>query len=202
MQPYTPAPARPVVTYVLIGACIAMFALTAALPRAPIGAAALWPLDSYFQPWQIVTYAFLHGDLTHLAFNMLGIYMFGGELENVFGRRRYALLYFASVITAAIAQLAVGAYEQSPHPTIGASGGLFGLLLAFAMVFPRRTIVPLIPPIPMPAWLFVTIYACIELYLGVTGTLSGIAHFAHLGGLVGAFALLMLWRGQAQRRIR
>jgi len=83
-----------------------------------------------------------------------------------------------------------------------ASGGLFGLLLAFAMVFPKRTIVLLIPPIPMPAWLFVTLYAGIELYLGVTGTLEGIAHFAHLGGLVGGFAVLMHWRAQYARRLR
>jgi membrane associated rhomboid family serine protease len=79
-------------------------------------------------------------------------------------------------------------------PTVGASGGIFGLLLGFAMMFPRRKIVPLIPPIPMPAWVFVTLYGALELYLGVTGTASGIAHFAHLGGMIGGWIMLRRWR--------
>ena len=79
-------------------------------------------------------------------------------------------------------------------PTIGASGGVFGLLLAYAFLFPTRKVIPLIPPIPMPAWLFATLYAAVELFLGVTGTLSGIAHFAHLGGMVGSALVILQWR--------
>jgi membrane associated rhomboid family serine protease len=85
-------------------------------------------------------------------------------------------------------------------PTIGASGGLFGLLMGFALIFPHRTIVLLIPPIPLPAWLFVTLYGLIELTMGVTATASGIAHFAHLGGLVGGWLVIRYWRGQAPFR--
>jgi membrane associated rhomboid family serine protease len=88
-----------------------------------------------------------------------------------------------------------GVLASEPYPTIGASGGVFGLLLAFAMYFPRRIIVLLIPPIPMPAWLFVTLYGILELYLGVTGTEAGVAHFAHLGGMAGAWLMIQYWRG-------
>ena len=81
-----------------------------------------------------------------------------------------------------------------PYPTVGASGGVFGVLLAYAMVFPRRTVMLLIPPIPLPARVFVLLYGALELYLGVTGTAQGVAHFAHLGGMLGAWLLLRYWR--------
>jgi membrane associated rhomboid family serine protease len=163
---------------------------------------ALWPLQpidgqSYFHVWQIVTYAFLHStdNIAHLLFNMLGLWMFGAEIERCVGPRRLLACYFASVITAALTQLFVPALLGAPPaPTIGASGGVFGLLLAYALLFPHRKVIPLIPPIPMPAWVFATIYAGIELFLGVTGTLSGIAHFAHLGGMIGSALVVMRWR--------
>ena len=118
---------------------------------------ALWPLGSgNFGPWQLVTYAFLHGDVLHLFFNMLGLWMFGGELERLWGVRRFVQFYFASVLTAAAAQLVVTALMGSAFPTVGASGGLFGLLLAFGMMFPNRIIMPLFPPIPMKARTFGT----------------------------------------------
>ena len=202
MQPQPLPRATPYVTYTLIVACVVGFILQGNSPGPMLEYGALWPIDEYFQPWQVLTYSFLHGSPTHLIFNMLGVYMFGAELERLFGAQRFSALYFASVITAAIAQLMFSAYIHSATPTIGASGGLFGLLLAFAMIFPKRTIVPLIPPIPMPAWLFVTLYAGLELYLGVTGTMEGIAHFAHLGGLIGAFLLLTHWRRQHTRTLR
>src|SRR5882757_1171036 len=142
---------------------------------------ALWPLQpidgqSYFHLWQIVTYAFLHStdNITHLLFNMLGLWMFGAEIERYVGPRRLLACYFASVVTAALSQLFVPALLGAPPaPTIGASGGVFGLLLAYALLFPNRKVIPLIPPIPMPAWLFATLYAGLELFAGVTGTLSG-----------------------------
>jgi membrane associated rhomboid family serine protease len=190
----------PFVTYTLIAICVSMYVLTVSAPDLPLGMAALWPLGENFAPWQIFTYAFLHASPSHLLFNMIGVYMFGGELERLLGASRFAVLYFAGVLTAALAQLAFGAYTDSLNPTIGASGGLFGLLLAYAMIFPKRKILLLIPPIPMPAWLFVTLYASAELYFGVTGTLEGIAHFAHLGGLVGGFLVLTHWRLQYERK--
>jgi membrane associated rhomboid family serine protease len=162
----------------------------------------LWPVQpidgqSYFHFWQIVTYAFLHDTraITHLLFNMLGLYMFGAEIERYTGPRRLLACYFASVITAALAQLIVPPLLGAPPaPTIGASGGVFGLLLAYALMFPHRKVVPLIPPIPMPAWLFATLYAALELLLGVTGSLSGVAHFAHLGGMIGSALVVSRWR--------
>ncbi len=163
---------------------------------------ALWPLQRidgvhYFHWWQIVTYAFLHSTQTilHLLFNMLGLWMFGIQVERAVGPRRVLEIYFASVVAAAVSQLYVPVlFGARAEPTIGASGGVFGLLLVYAVLFPRQKVIPLIPPIPMPAWLFATLYAGVELVLGVTGTQSGVAHFAHLGGMIGAGLVLLRWR--------
>jgi membrane associated rhomboid family serine protease len=168
---------------------------------------ALWPwMDlgpgaPHFMPWQLVTYGFLHGGWTHLFFNMFAIFMFGGEIEQLFGRQRYIAYYFLCVIGAALMHLIVVQIANLPPvPAVGASGGVFGLLLAFGMTYPKRMIVLLIPPIPMPAWLFVTAYGAIELYLGVTQTQQGVAHFAHLGGMATGFVILRYWRAQRRRR--
>ena len=172
---------------------------------------ALWPLGTTavpggylgFQPWQVITYSFLHANVVHLFFNMFALYMFGGELERLFGQKRFLNLYFVGVITAAITQLVVSsASGGEPYPTVGASGGIFGLLLAYGIYFPNRTIVLLIPPIPLPARLFVILYGTLELYLGVTGTQEGVAHFAHLGGMLGALLLIQYWRGRPPFRMR
>lgn len=167
---------------------------------------ALWPIDGSpfgssvgFLPWQLVTYALLHGGLLHLALNGFAIFMFGPPIERLLGSRAFAVYFVACVIGAAVAQLATIRFaigDAAPYPTVGASGGVFGLLLAFAMFYPTQRILLLIPPIPMPAWLFVTLYGALELYLGVTGTRSGIAHFAHLGGLVTGLVLILYWRGR------
>ena len=186
----------PPATQALILSCVVVFLLQS-LGVDGLAFFALWPVDSgNFMPWQVVSYAFLHGGLSHLVFNMFGLFMFGAELERVWGSKRFLVFYFASVIVAALTQLLVAAWSGSPNPTVGASGGLFGLLVGFAMLFPHRRIVPLIPPIPMPAWLFVVIYGVIELFLGVTGSMSGVAHFAHLGGILGGWLTLRYWRGQ------
>lgn len=155
---------------------------------------ALWPLDFGFQPWQLLTYSLLHGGLLHLTVNMIGLVSFGRELEAWWGTKAFLQFWTASVLSAAVVQLAVTAASGATAPTVGASGGLFGLLLGFAMMFPKRRILLLIPPIPMPAWLFVLLFGALELYLGVTGTAPGIAHFAHLGGMLGGFWMLQRWR--------
>jgi len=187
----------PPLTQALIITNVVVFMLQQLFGRAFTQMFALWPLSSgWFMPWQVVSYAFLHGNLTHIAFNMFGIWMFGRELEGLWGKQRLATFYLASVLMAAALQLLVASTLGIMAPTIGASGGLFGLMLGFAMMFPRRTIVPLIPPIPMPAWLFVTLYGLVELILGVTGSASGIAHFAHLGGLLGGWLVIVYWRHQ------
>jgi membrane associated rhomboid family serine protease len=133
---------------------------------------------------------------------MFALFMFGSDIERVFGQRRFLAYYFACVVTAAAAQLVVSAASGAPYPTVGASGGVFGLLLAFALYFPRRTVMLIFPPIPMPAWLFVTLYGALELYLGVTGTMAGVAHFAHLGGMLGGFLMIQYWRGRPPFRKR
>jgi membrane associated rhomboid family serine protease len=193
---------------ILIGANVLVFVLQGQSPARIDELFALWPLQPidgkvYFQPWQIISYAFLHGNVTHIGFNMLGLWMFGAEIERYVGPKRLLACYFASVVTAALTQLFIPMlFGAPPAPTIGASGGVFGLLLAYALMFPTRKVVPLIPPIPMPAWLFATIYAGIELFLGVTGTLSGVAHFAHLGGMIGSALVVTQWRRAITRKTR
>jgi len=158
---------------------------------------ALWPLGSpLFRPWQLITYAFLHdpSTLAHIFFNMFALYMFGRALELYWGGRRLVLYYLVCVLTAALTQLAVERASGGGEPVIGASGGVFGILLAFAWYFPRQRIVLLFPPIPLPAWLFVTLYGVLELFLGVTGRQQGVAHFAHLGGMLGGALSILYWR--------
>ncbi len=191
----------PAVTTALIVANVAVFLLQNAIPGL-IVPFALWPLAASqldpgvaFAPWQLLTYAFLHGSLTHLAFNMFALYMFGSAVERVFGGRRYLTFYLVCVLSAAIAQLIVSGMTGKIYPTVGASGGIFGILLAYGMYFPNNRVMLLFPPIPMPARVFVFVYALIELFLGVTGTQEGVAHFAHLGGMVGGFLMLRYWRG-------
>jgi len=198
-------PSVPPVTWALILANTVIFIAQLAASTALVLNFALWPLGASpalgpdapvatFQPWQLVTYSFLHGSFTHLFLNMLALFMFGSDIERLFGPRRYLAYYFAAVLAAGVTQLVVSALTGSYYPTVGASGGVFGLLLAYGIYFPRRTIVLLFPPIPMPAWLFVIVYAVIELYLGVTGTQAGVAHFAHLGGMIGGWIMLRYWR--------
>jgi len=163
----------------------------------PLGTASVYGGMPGFQPWQVITYGFLHGSVMHIFVNMFALYMFGGQLERLFGPRRFLNLYLASIITAGLSQLAYASFMGAdPYPTIGASGGVFGVLLAFAMYFPRQTIVLLIPPIPMPAWLFVTLYGALELFLGFSGMEVNVAHFAHLGGMLGSWLMIQYWRGR------
>ena len=195
-------PSMPAVTRTLLVANVAIFGLQVLTQNAFLPAFALWPLASpeypgapSFEVWQLVTYGFLHGDWTHLFFNMFALYMFGGDIERLLGAQRFLQYYLVCVVGAAVAQLIVmNGMSTPPVPTVGASGGVFGLLLAFGMAFPRRRILLIFPPIPMPAWLFVTLYGMLELYLGVTGSQVGVAHFAHLGGMAAGYAMLMYWR--------
>ena len=201
--------AMPPATQALILLNVVVFLLQTATGNQLIGPFALWTFgaggtpsnfsiaSSNFHIWQLVTYGFLHGNLTHLFFNMLALFMFGSDIERLWGPRRYLVYYFACVVSAGIAQLAVSSLMGSgSYPTIGASGGVFGVLLAFGMMFPRRMVMLLIPPIPMRAWVLVLVYGAIELFMGITGTQSGVAHFAHLGGMAGGFLLIQYWRGR------
>jgi len=160
---------------------------------------ALWPPGSgHFQPWQLITYAFLHGNLLHIFFNMFALFMFGRSLELYWGGRRLVMFYLVCVLTAALTQLAVQGASGEQEEVLGASGGVFGVLLAFAWYFPRQPLFVIPIPIPIPAWLFVTVYAAIELFSGLARTQQGVAHFAHLGGMLGGALCIIYWR--ARRR--
>jgi membrane associated rhomboid family serine protease len=196
-----PMPPLPPITRALMFICAGIyFAIN--LLNLPFDTLALWPLSTdRFWPWQLVTYGFLHVDLLHLFFNMLGLWMFGSEIERLWGDRRYIQFLLASMVSAALVQLLWSAMIGSRSPTIGASGALFGVLLAFGMLFPNRTVMLLIPPIPMKAKVLVAIYGALELFSGLTGR-TGIAHFAHLGGMLGGFLMIRYWRGQLPFRRR
>ena len=226
-------PPLPPTTKALMLICTAVFCLQVLIPMLPLDALlALWPLGSgRFWPWQLGTYAFLHGGLAHLLFNMLGLWMFGSELERLWGRQRYLQLLAASTLTAGLAQLLVTALLGSNGYTVGASGAIFGLLLAYGLMFPNRQFdligflpmllmmipnqalnmlglalfvilltsrgsLPFLKPMPIRALPMVAIYGALELFLGVTGTQAGIAHFAHLGGMLGAWLMISWWRGR------
>ena len=198
----------PPVTKALLIANGLVFLLQLALGDATLSAFMLWPLgngsDPYatsdFLPWQVLTYGFMHGNIGHLLFNMLALLMFGAPVEHLWGQRRFLTYYLVCVIGAAVFQLIVGAWTLSqggePYPTIGASGGVFGLLLAYGMLFPNQRVMLLIPPIPMKARTLVIVYGVVTLLMGITNTMPGVAHFAHLGGMVFGWLLIRHWRGQ------
>ena len=147
-----------------------------------------------FAPWQVLTYGFLHGDTTHIFFNMFALWMFGRDIELYMGSRRFLTYYFVCVAGAGVVQLIVAALQGGLYPTVGASGGVFGILLAYGLTFPNRIVVPLFPPIPMRAITFVILFGLLELYLGFSGSAPGVANFAHLGGMLFGFLMLRFWR--------
>jgi membrane associated rhomboid family serine protease len=125
---------------------------------------------------------------------MYGLWAFGSVVERALGARRFLWLYFASVLTSGVVQLLFVSATGDVVPTVGASGGVFGVLLAFGMLFPQSRVMLLFPPIPMKAWFMVIAFGTLELVMGVTGTMQGVAHFAHLGGMLGALVMMLTWR--------
>ncbi|MDE2368208.1 MAG: rhomboid family intramembrane serine protease [Burkholderiales bacterium] len=234
-------PQIPPQTRNLIIACVAMFLLQQlhpALEQFLLRWFALWPLQSgFFMPWQLLSYAFLHGGIAHLLFNMLGLWMFGSDLERYWGERRYLQYVAVCTLSAAAAQLLITPLLGMSGETIGISGAIYGLLLAYALAFPRRQFdlvgflpmvllmvpslllnvvgmmlyvtmltnrgaVP-IPPLPVKSLTMVAIFGAIELYQGLFMTAGGIAHFAHLGGMLGGWLMFVYWRnsrGTGRRR--
>ena len=206
----------PPVTKALLVANGAVFLLQLLLGDAAFAVFMLWPLDvgtfnalapvPQFLPWQLLTYGFLHGSFAHVGFNMLALLMFGAPLEYTWGNRRFLTYYLTCVVGAGLCQLAVASWAVyaggGAYPTIGASGGVFGLLLAYGMLFPNQRVMLLIPPIPMKARTLVIVYGAIELLLGFSGWQPGVAHFAHLGGMLFGWLLIRNWRGQPPFRRR
>lgn len=191
-HPQTPPRTPITIALIVIGTLI--FFVNAKLGEPLFRDYALWPLANHFMPWQLLSHAFLHGSITHLFFNLYGLYLFGAPIEACVGRSRYLSLLAGSAITAGIVQLIANAWEGNANPTVGASGALFGVMYVYARLFPKHRILLILPPIPLPAWLFVLLYGLLELYLGISGQSPQIAHFAHLGGLLGGALLFALWR--------
>jgi membrane associated rhomboid family serine protease len=188
----------PRATRALILVNVGVYLLQRLAPRPMETLFALQPLASgLFRPWQVLTYAFLHDptNIAHILLNMFALFMFGRTLELYWGARRFVLFYLVCVVAAAVTQLAVeGAAGGRAEPVLGASGGVFGVLLAFAWYFPRQRLFVIPIPIPIPAWLFVTLYGLVELLFGITGREAGVAHFAHLGGMLGGALCILYWR--------
>src|SRR6202008_2569552 len=147
----------------------------------------LYPVGQGFYPWQLFTYMFMHGGLMHLLFNMFALWMFGMELENTWGSRKFMLYYLICGVGAGLSNLFIGPLFGPAGPTVGASGAIYGVLIAFGMMFPDRPIFVYFL-LPIRARYFVLIYITLEVYAGITGTADGIAHFAHLGGAAVGFA--------------
>ena len=188
--------AIPNVIFVLLVANGLVYALQQWNPRFMMLNFALWPFgepQSPFGPWQLLSYGFLHGNFNHILFNMFGLWMFGRDLERLMGAKKFAIYYLTCVIGAGIVQLIVAGTQGGIYPTLGASGGVFGILLAYGMTYPNRTVMLLFPPIPMKAKYFVLFYGLLELYLGISGRSPGVANFAHLGGMLFGFLLLRYW---------
>ena len=151
----------------------------------------LYPLGDGFQIWQLVTYMFMHGGLMHLLFNMFALWMFGMELENVWGAKKFLMFYLVCGIGAGLSNLFIGPLFGPGGPTVGASGAIYGVLIAFGMMFPDRPIFVYFL-FPIRARYFVLIYIFLELYAGITSSMDGIAHFAHLGGAAVGYLYLLI----------
>lgn len=170
--------------------------------------AVFYPSSPYFHSYQVVTYMFMHGNLTHIFFNMYALYMFGTAVESVWGPKRFLFYYLFTGFGALALQMIVQTIEfkyfgESPNagnvPMLGASGAVFGILAAYGMQFPNSVLQLLIPPISMKAKYFVLIYAAIEIGLGLSPFQTGVAHFAHVGGALFGFLLIMYWRKRGER---
>lgn len=177
--------------------------------------ALFYPTSPFFHWWQPVTHMFMHSGFWHILFNMYTLYIFGSALERVWGPKKFLIFYFVTGIGAAaihtgvewiqmqswITQAAEGSqsalvsiHQLKMTPSLGASGAIYGVLMGYALLYPDSMLVLFFPPIPIKAKWMVLIFAAIELVTGVTGTGGGIAHFAHLGGLIFGFILIRFWK--------
>ena len=177
--------------------------------------ALFYPASPYFHGWQFITHMFMHGGFWHILFNMYTLYVFGSVLERMIGEKKFLIFYFVCGLGEAalhtgveflqaqsyLSAIAEGsqAAAQSYHalkltPTVGASGAIYGVLIGYAMLFPDSRLTLIFPPVTLSAKVWVLIFAGIELLTGVTGTVGGVAHFAHLGGMLIGFLLILYWR--------
>jgi membrane associated rhomboid family serine protease len=148
----------------------------------------------------------MHAGLGHIIFNLFALWMFGQAIENFWGTKRFAIYYFLTGIGAGLLHVLINNDPVSTAqglryiPTVGASGAVYGILLAFGMMFPERPIMLLFLPIPIKAKYFVAFFGALELYNGVAGTQLGVANFAHLGGMLVGFILIKVWGLKKEER--
>lgn len=162
--------------------------------------------SQFFEPYQLVTHMFMHSDIGHLFFNMFALFMFGPILESTWGPKRFLSYYFFAGFGALVLHGLVqymelhfmGNADIMRSLSWGASGSVFGILLGFGVYYPNQIIQLLIPPIPMKAKYFIAIFIVIELFAGVSGYNTGIAHFAHLGGALFGYLMILYWRSQGR----
>ena len=175
--------------------------------------AMFYPKSPLFHIWQPVTYMFMHGGFWHLFFNMFCLWMFGSALERTIGSKKYLIFYFVAGLGAVLTHTLVEYFQMGAMasagqinllrtPTLGASGAIYGIQIGYAMLYPNDVWTLIFPPISLKAKWFVLLFVAIELFTGVTGTLDGVAHFAHLGGMLFGFLLLIYWKksGKLWRR--
>ena len=186
----------PAVTKVILISNVAIYIIDWLTQHIILRYLALYSLQTNaFEPYQMVTHMFLHGGIGHLFFNMFGLYMFGRVLESVLGGKKFFILYFLSGIGAAVLQLLIYYFQGAPAIMIGASGAVLGILAAFAVMFPNVELMIIFLPIPIKAKYLVPIYAVFELFFGIANFKGdNIAHFAHLGGAIVGFILVMIWK--------
>ena len=207
----------PKVTKNLIIINIVVFVATLFNENFMIGTFGLfYPTSVYFRWWQPITHMFMHGGFWHIFFNMYTLFIFGVVVERMIGSKKFLLFYFVCGLGAAACHELV-LYLQVQHllaegtaaaqasamsilrtPTVGASGAIYGLLLGFGMLYPNYTLSLLFPPVSLKAKWFVIIFAAIELLTGVLGTQDGVAHFAHLGGMLFGLILILLWKKKGE----
>lgn len=200
----------PTVTKNLVAINILMFIATLINENFMVANFAMfYPASPFFKPWQILTHMFMHGGFWHIFFNMYSLLMFGSILERSLGPKKFLIFYFVTGLGAValhtgvewmqarvfIANGAAQAYQQLlVTPTLGASGAIYGILIGFAMLYPQARLTLIFPPIPMTAKWLVIIFAAIELFSGINGIQDGVAHFAHLGGMLFGWLLIRWWR--------
>ena len=179
--------------------------------------ALFYPASQLFRWWQPVTHLFMHGGFWHLFFNMYTLYIFGCVVERIIGERKFLWLYFICGLGAAALHCGVEHLQAMSYlsgiadgtagatvayarlkmiPTVGASGAIYGILVAYAMLFPDSRLTLIFPPVTLKARTMVLIFIGIELLTGVSGTAEGVAHFAHLGGALFGFLCIRWWRSK------
>lgn len=200
----------PTVTKNLVAINILMFIATLINENFMVANFAMfYPASPFFKPWQILTHMFMHGGFWHIFFNMYSLLMFGSILERSLGPKKFLIFYFVTGLGAValhtgvewmqarvfIANGTVDAYQRLlMTPTLGASGAIYGVLIGFAMLYPQARLILIFPPIPVKAKWLVIIFAAIELVFGINGIQEGVAHFAHLGGMLFGWLLIRWWR--------